>query len=83
MDADELVRTEADVESTAAAAMETYVNDAAHMEAVVDLVVEMASEEVREVVAEAGSLEAVSLGARRAVVERVIDRAVVAASAAR
>jgi hypothetical protein len=62
-DAVELVRTVAGVESSDGAAAET-------LEDVVDLVVEMPCEEVKEVVAEAGSLEAVPLGARRAAVER-------------
>jgi hypothetical protein len=78
----ELVRTEADVESSGATAMGTRVDDAAHMDAVVDLVVEMPCEAgtVVEVVV-VGSPEALPHGERRAAVERVVDRAVAAAAA--
>lgn len=88
-----LERTGAGVESNSAAPAGVRVYDAARMEATAGVAVEMAaspelargttSAEVGIEVAEDGSPEAVPLGARSSVVERVVDRAVAAAAVAR
>lgn len=88
-----LERTGPGVESNSAAPAGVRVYDAARMEATAGVAVEMAaspelargttSAEVGIEVAEDGSPEAVPLGARSGVVERVVDRAVAAAAVAR